>query len=180
MISRSAVYERCTWLVVHAIHQAESLSISYPTSRHDEQRKIAKGFERRSEVGFSICGGTIDGMLVVTKQPTQADCNKVCVGARKFYCGQKGKFGHNMQAVCDADGLFLEVWIKNPASSSDYLAFIRSNFYKQLNTEGFLANEIALFGDNAYVQMQFMIVPYKGVRSGNKDNFNYYHSQASS
>jgi hypothetical protein len=41
-------------------------------------------------------------------------------GVRAFFCGRKSKFGYNMQAVCDADGRFLSVWINHPASASDF------------------------------------------------------------
>jgi len=84
-----------------------------------------------------------------------------------------------MQAVCDSDGHFLEVWIKNPALSSDFISFVCSNYYKKLadKSKDFLCPDLRLFGNNAYVQMKFMMVPYKGVESRQIDDFNFFHSQ---
>jgi hypothetical protein len=60
-------------------------------------------------------------------------------GSRAFFCGQKSKYGYNMQAVCDADGRFLSVWINHPASTSDFMAFLRSKLYLNLTCPGFLS-----------------------------------------
>ena len=82
-----------------------------------------------------------------------------------------------MQAVCDSRGRFLEVWIRNPGSSSDYISFVRSRLFRKLKTAGFLADGLALFGDNAYVSTETMVTPYRNVRRGFKDDFNFYQSQ---
>jgi len=60
---------------------------------------------------------------------------------------------------------------------------VHSDFYTKLTDERnprFMRQDLALFGDNAYVQMKFMIVPYKGAWAGPKDDFNYFHSQGRS
>lgn len=36
---------------------------------------------------------------------------------------------------------------------------------------------LCLFDNNAYVSAPYMVVSYKAVRGGHKDNYNYYHSQ---
>jgi hypothetical protein len=41
----------------------------------------------------------------------------------------------------------------------------------------FLAEGLVIFGDNAYVSMEYMVTPYKNVRAGPKDEFNFFHSQ---
>jgi hypothetical protein len=53
-ISVSAFWERCVWIVLDAIHKCPALDITYPVS-HDEQLEIARGFEEKSDVGFTIC-----------------------------------------------------------------------------------------------------------------------------
>lgn len=98
-------------------------------------------------------------------------------GSGRFYCSRKGKYGFNMQGVCDARGRFLQLWIKHPAAASDFLAFIRSNFYQRLQEDGYLAAGLVILGDCAYVSTSYMVTPYKNVRAGPKDNFNFYHSQ---
>jgi hypothetical protein len=94
-----------------------------------------------------------------------------------FFCGRKHKFGFNMQAICDAKGRFLEVWITAPASASDYITYIASKFYHKVSQPGFLKKGLAFFGDNAYVSNSFMATPYKNVRRGAKDDYNFFQSQ---
>jgi DDE superfamily endonuclease len=48
--------------------------------------------------------------------------------------------------------------------------------FKHLEETNFLAPGLCIFGDNAYVNTQSMSTPYKGVSSGSKDNYNFYHS----
>jgi hypothetical protein len=175
-IGLSTFYERCVWIVVDAINKCPGLNIIYPTD-HEKQKKVVKGFEGKSRVGFRICAGAIDGMLVWIEQPRRRDCNDMNSGPRIFYCGRKHKFGLNLQAVCDSQGRFLEVWITHPGSSSDFIAFVRSDFYRRLTSPGFLESSLALFGDNAYVSTDTLVSPFKGARVGPKDDFNFYHSQ---
>ena len=65
---------------------------------------MAYDFTFRSKAGFDNCVGCIDGMLLWMEKPFQKNCEKVGVDSGKFYCGRKGKFGLNMQGVCDAPG----------------------------------------------------------------------------
>jgi hypothetical protein len=175
-VSHSSVFERCIWPVVEAINHCTDFDINFPED-HDEQVKIAGEFKAKSAPGFDVCVGAIDGILIWTEQPRKKDSDAMKCGAKRFFCGRKHKFGFNMQAICDAKGNFLQVWIKNPGSSSDYICYVRSKFYDKLLTPGFLAEGLALFGDNAYVASTFMVVPYKGARKGPKDDFNFYQSQ---
>ena len=48
---------------------------------------------------------------------------------------------------------------------------------KVTTTTGFLADGLVLYGDNAYVNCQYMAGPFLRTTSGAKDNFNLYHSQ---
>jgi hypothetical protein len=82
-----------------------------------------------------------------------------------------------MQAVCDANRKFLYVEIQHPGSTSDYLAFATSGLMRKLETPGFLAPELAIFGDNAYVNTPYMASPFKGVSSGPEDAYNFFQSQ---
>jgi DDE superfamily endonuclease len=87
-------------------------------------------------------------------------------------------FGLNLQATCDAHGKFLDVSILHPASTSDFLAFSTSKLQKKIKTPGFLAAEgLCIFGDAAYVNNEYFMTPFKNVKSGVKDTFNFYHSQ---
>jgi hypothetical protein len=46
--------------------------------------------------------------------------------------------------------------------------------YTKLNR--YLANGLALFGDNAYVSTNYMVTPYKNIGAGVKYNFNFFQS----
>ena len=72
---------------------------------------------------------------------------------------------------------FLDIEIRHPAATSDYLAFATSDICQKLQTKGFLKKGLSIYGDNAYMKTFFMTVPHKGATSGPKDAFNFYHSQ---
>jgi DDE superfamily endonuclease len=99
-------------------------------------------------------------------------------GAKKFYCGRKHKFGLNLMGTVDYQGRFLDVQIKHPASTSDFLAFATSDLKAKIEQPGFLAPNLVIFGDNAYTNSSYMVTPFKGSKVGtSQDNFNFYHSQ---
>lgn len=162
------------WAVVDAVNQHNGLKIEYPTD-HRVQREIAKKFENYSRAGFKGCAGCIDGLLIWISKPSRAECEKTKVDSEKYFCARKGKFGMNLQAICDVRGRFLDMSITQGGASSDYLAFIRSPIHYQLEN-GLLAPELHLFGDNAYVNTQYMATPYTKTKSGPKDNYNWCHS----
>ena len=172
------------WDVVDAIHKAPELNISFPES-HAEQRAVAEGFRRKSEIEIDCCCGAVDGMLVWIHKPSTTDEQVIGIGPKKFFCGRKKKFGLNMQGVCDSRGYFLDVEIRFPGAASDFFAFDESSLKKKLEKEGFLGNarsarfggKLCLFGDNAYVQTPYMCTPWKAVSGGSKDAFNFFHSQ---
>jgi hypothetical protein len=175
-IGHSTLFSRCIWIVVDAINRCPAFEIKYPES-HEKQIEIANGFKSKSSVGFDNCAGAIDGLLVWIEEPTKTDCNEMETGCREFFCGRKHKFGWNLQAICDSQGKFLEVWMKFPGAASDYIALLRSDFYQQLSRDGFLHPLLAIYGDNAYVSTDKMVSPFKGATTGAKDDFNFFHSQ---
>jgi hypothetical protein len=164
------------WFVVDAIHAAESMDIKFPTS-HDEQRRIAEGFRRKSRIGLSNCVGAIDGLLVWIHKPSLKDIiENIKFGPKKFFCGRKKKYGVNLMGTCDHRGYFLDVEIRHPGATSDFYAFLNSNLRSKLERPGFLAPGLCLYGDNAYVNSHYMIVPFKGVVDAVKDAFNFFQS----
>jgi hypothetical protein len=164
------------WRIIIAINKCEQLRIKFPED-HLVQKQIAAAFKEKSNVGFDNCVGAINGLLICTEKPTEKFAHAMKTGSRAFCCGCKKRFGYNMQAICDAEGRFLLVWINHPASASDFISFIRSKLYTKLTKPGFLADGLVIFGDNAYVSNNFMVTPYKSVRAGPKDDFNFFHSQ---
>lgn len=167
---------KSVWMVVDAVNLTPSMNIKFPTS-HAEQRIIAEGFQRKSRIGLSNCVGAIDGLLIWIHKPSKVDILKnIKFGAKKFFCGRKKKFGLNMMGVCDARGYFLDVDINYPGTASDYYAFLNSRLKEKLEQPNFLADGLVLYGDNAYVNSPYMIVPFKGTLEGAQDAFNFFHS----
>ena len=62
---------------------------------------------------------------------------------------------------------------------SDYTVWpLDSPIWEKIEkTPGFLRPGLVIYGDNAYVNMMTTVSPFKGVSSGPKDAFNFYHSQ---
>ncbi len=72
------------------------------------------------------------------------------MSVRKFFCGQKHKFGINCQAVADVNGKIIDISLAYGASAVDCVAFEAGDLYSKLEN-GLLKNGSVLFGDNAYL-----------------------------
>ena len=94
-ISKSEFYECVLDVVLDAVNQHFRGSPQYLSS-HQMQKKIVKGFSSKSAAGFTNCAGCIDGILLWIEKPSEAECLRI-----EYYCGRKGKYGLNLQAVCD-------------------------------------------------------------------------------
>ncbi|KAL3760369.1 hypothetical protein ACHAWU_000344 [Discostella pseudostelligera] len=164
LISYSEVMQS-VWYVVEAVNELQVFDIKYPESA-EEQRKIAREFQSVSLANFNICASAIDGILIWIKKPTSANAAQAGSGQMRFLCGRKGKFGLNCQAVSDVRGCILDISIGYGGSSSDCLAFEASNLYQRCEN-GLMKYGLVLFGDNAYLNSQYMATPYTNV-SGNE------------
>lgn len=68
--------------------------------------------------------------------------------------------------MSDVRGCILDISIGYGGSSSDCLAFEASNLYQRCEN-GLMKDGLVLFGDNAYLNSQYMATPYTNV-SGNE------------
>jgi DDE superfamily endonuclease len=98
---------------------------------------------------------------------------------QEVLCGRKHKFGLNLQGTCDSECRFLDLYIQHPTSTLDFLAFTTSSLYRKLEQPNFLAPGLCLFGDSAYTNCRYFSTPYKSISAGTKDDYNFFHSQAS-
>lgn len=171
--------------IINAVHASPTLAIKFPTD-YAEQQRVVDGFKEKSSIGVWNCVGAIDGILIWTHKPRWIELLALGYGPKKFFCGRKKKYGVNMQAICDAHGRFIDFEIKHPGATADYLAFTTSTIYHKIQgTRAGTANHqppfikpgLALFGDNAYVNAEFMCVPFKAVTEGAKDAYNFFQSQ---
>ena len=157
-IGKTDVY-RSVWAVVHATNNCTKLQLWFPTTV-EECTELASEFTFQSKAGFDNCIECIDGMLIWTEKPHSKECQNVGVDSGKFYCSRKGKFGLNLQGVCNARRQFLYISVQHPASASDYLAFIMLFLYQHLTQGSGLPTGYCLYGDNAYVNESYMSVPF--------------------
>jgi DDE superfamily endonuclease len=116
-------------------------------------------------------------MLLWIHKLSKQDVKLTNCGEVKIFCGRKKKYGLNLQAVCDAKRRFLDVYIGHPGATSDFLSFMTSPLHICLEQPNYLHPSLCLFGDNAYVNTNYMVTPFKNVSDGPKDAFNYYQSQ---
>jgi hypothetical protein len=168
------------WHVVEAVNNYPQFQITYPSSVVEQEKNVAGGFEKASSVGFNVCAGSVDGILIWMQKPNVNEAKRVGVDQRKFLCGRKHKFGLNCQAVADVNGKILDISVVYGASAADCVAFEASDLHARLEDD-LLQNGYVLFGDDAYLNSFFMATPYSNV-SGNpnkksKDNYNFFHSQ---
>ena len=94
-------FYRSIWAVVHGTNECSFLDFQFPSTLAECQ-SISKEFSSRSKVGFTNCIGCIDGLLIWLEKPSKDQCNEVGVDSGKFLCRRKGKFGLNVQGICDA------------------------------------------------------------------------------
>ena len=82
----------------------------------------------------------------------------------------------NLTATVDDKRQFIDVDISHPGATSNYLAFVVGSLKQKLHDGQLLAPGKFIFGDNAYVNTQYMVTPYK---TGDEfeDHYNFYHSQ---
>lgn len=168
--------------VINAVHATPELAITFP-EHHDDQTRIAEEFRLKSRIALGNCVGAIDGILIWIHKPSEPQLKELGYGPKKFFCGRKKKYGVNMQAICDAQRRFIDYQIKHPGATADYLAFTTSNIFTKIQgnspihtNKPFLKPGLCLYGDNAYVNSEFMAVPFKGVSGGPKDAYNFYLS----
>lgn len=161
-------------MIVDAVNTTADLAIEFPD--YTKQHQIAARNKQKSQAGFDGVVGFIDGILIWTEQPSPTDCETAGVGPKKFYCGCKKKFGLVMTGVVDDQRRFIDVDISHPGATSDYLAFSVSSLKDKLENKALLLEDHYLFGDNAYVNTEYMVTPYPNA-TGNRDDYNFYHSQ---
>lgn len=149
------VLEEYIWDVIAAIHACNDMEFSFPES-HPEQLEMATGFQLfKSDADIENCCSALGGMILPTEPPLHENASK------KFFHERAGLWGINMQAVCDYTGRFLEIDLDSPASTSDYMAFMKSSIRRKLEQPGFLANGFALYCHQFYPNSPVLEKPDK-------------------
>ncbi|KAJ8001008.1 hypothetical protein DPEC_G00186350 [Dallia pectoralis] len=146
-------------------------AISFPLA--GELHAVGQGFVKLSgRPAFSNVVGAIDGSHVRIKPPQQH---------RLDYLNYKGFYSVNMQAICDSNGRFLDIFVGYPGSVHDTRIMKNSSFYR---TRQYPPTGYILLGDGGYPCLDTpvcLITPYKEPVNGQiQGRFNYYHARARS
>ena len=119
------------WHVVEAVNNHSNFAVSYPSSVEEQEQTVA-GFKAAIAVGFNICVGAIDGILICMQKPSLKEVQRVGVCQKKILCGRKHKFRLNFQAVADVNGRILDISVVYGALAADCVAFEASDLYSRL------------------------------------------------
>jgi hypothetical protein len=69
-VSKAYMY-RSISLVIDAINRCQQLKI-----KHNEQQKIAQGFQKKSRAKIPCCAGAVDGLLIQINKPSMEESKK--------------------------------------------------------------------------------------------------------
>ena len=126
---------------------------------------VADGFRMKSH-GFPGIVGAVDGCHIPIKRPTDDPVS---------YVNRKGFHSIILQAVCDHECLFTDVYAGWPGRVHDARVFRNSPLSEHLPT---LPPDHHRIGDSAYPLTPSLMVPYKGALTPAQDSFNTKLSQA--
>ena len=165
------------WGVVDCVNKCKELELKFPSK--EEQLEISYGYKQKSGALFDCVIGAIDGILIWILKPTRNECDIAGCQEASFKCSRKDKFGLNMQAICDHKFRIRWIDLTWPGNSSDYMAWVTSDFYHDLNTNPWqhILPGMTILGDSAYIKSPFMSVPFKNFVTADKDAYNFYQSQ---
>jgi hypothetical protein len=149
------------------------LVIKLPDWDEDLKRVSAEWSSRSSS--FQILDGflgAIDGWLCCMNKPSDVD------NPGDYFSGHYQRFGLNVQAVCDANLIFIYVSVAAPGKTNDQRAFNRLTKFITWLKE--LPREYFLGCDNAYYPLLInLLIPFSGseAHDPHKRSFNFLLSQ---
>ena len=124
------------------------------------------------QCNFPNVVGAIDGCHIQIKTPSE---DKEC------YYNRKKFFSIVLQAICNADLLFLDCFTGYPGSVHDSRVFKSSGIYQKIkaNTHLMFPDNSHLLGDCAYQLEPWLMTPFRdnGLLSQRKKRYNYLLSK---
>lgn len=116
--------------------------------------------------------GAIDGTFIPIRAPTQNP---------EVYNNRKCFHSITLQAICDHQRRFTDVFVGYPSSVGDARIFRNSDFFKAANgnVNNFFNENEFILGDKAYPALRWCIPPYidRGNLGINERNFNKLHAK---
>jgi hypothetical protein len=164
-VSKSSAHRVISTIVSYLMREAPKY-IYWP---NQNDRKIIKnGFKNFQ--GITGIVGAIDGTHIKIKKPNSDHVH--------VYCNRKGDFSILMQAVCDHNKRFRDIFVGEAGSIHDSRLLKKSALY-QKGLNGFFGNDF-LLGDSAYPCLEWLVPPFKdnGNLSRQQNIFNFRHSSS--
>jgi DDE superfamily endonuclease len=154
---------------ISAILQSTELAYCFPTDLEAASREFSNISSHGAIYGCVAC---VDGYLLRIQVPSSKETPNV----KSFYSGHYQTYGMNVQAACDHRSRFVSVCIAVPGSSSDLLAYEKTNLSQQVNN---LPIGKFIVGDNAYISTERLLTPFSGNDRAEPqhDTYNFYLSQ---
>jgi hypothetical protein len=122
--------------------------------------------------GFPGVVGAIDGSHIPIKAPTKYPAD---------YFNRKHFYSIVLQAVCDHDGKFIDVFVGFPGSVHDSRILRNSTIFQQFNNNRLtnLPQNSFILGDSGYPIQNWLLTPYRdnGHLQPQQKYYNYRHSQ---
>lgn len=168
-VAKSTLWE---WVgkVSRWINEALISEISFPTAQ--DGRVVAIAERVYDSTGFPNAVGFVDSSLIrLDYRPSDPDLEN-----SDIFWSRKGFPCFHLQAVCDDQCLFTDVWIGNAGRMNDARVWAGSELAKQLPL--LLNAAYHILGDKAYPLSVNLIPPYKGNVVGQELEFNSIHCKA--
>lgn len=135
----------------------------------DDVIRVEAKFRSKRQIPGVI--GAIDGSHIRIRAPKEHKTD---------YCNRKKYFSVVLQAICDADKLFTDIYCGEPGSMHDNRVLKRSDFYRSAvdNTNDMFPDNTFIIGDSAYALHNWLIPPFKdtGLLTDEHIQFNFLHS----
>lgn len=136
----------------------------------EKAQETIKKFKERQ--GFPGVLGAIDGSHIPITPPSDQ---------QTAYCNRKSYHSIILQAICDADYRFTDVFAGYAGSVHDARVFNNSHVGKKINTvplELFPNTNTHILGDSAYKCTNYVLTPYRdnGHLTRIQKNYNFKHS----
>lgn len=166
-MSKSTLH-KCFERVIQALVEIAPEIIKWPNS--NERQVIKDDFFKWGKIPGVV--GAIDGTYIPIKAPQENP---------EVYINRKCFHAITMQAICDHNRAFRDVFVGFPSSVGDLRIFRNSDIYRNISLnveEHFGANEF-IIGDKAYPLLTWCIPPYidRGNLTRKETNFNNKHAK---
>lgn len=143
-------------MVIKILNSISNIIIKAPNE--EESRQNSELFKKFSALSGVV--GAIDGTYINIKAPQHYP---------ERYINRKCFFAITLQAICNANLKFIDVFVGYPSSVSDKRIFINSDFYNNVLLGKYIfPNDYFIIGDKAYPILDWCLVPY--IDRGNLTN----------